>query len=88
MAPEARAILHAAAHDSDGFLAGELRRRRALDYPPFAGLIRVVCSAERADRARAAAEEIRLASEGSSAAVLGPGRACFACAGASAKRLS
>ena len=72
MAPEARSILHAAAHDSDGFLAGELRRRRALDYPPFAGLIRVVCSAERADRARAAAEEIRLALEGSSAAVLGP----------------
>ena len=27
---EARAILHAARHDSDGFLAGELERRRAL----------------------------------------------------------
>ncbi len=72
MAPEARSILHAAAHDSDGFLAGELRRRRALDYPPFAGLIRVVCAAEQAHRARAAAEEIRLALEGSSAGVLGP----------------
>ena len=31
IAPEARSIVHAAAHDSDGFLAGELERRRALD---------------------------------------------------------
>ncbi len=30
IAPEARAIVHAARHDSDGFLAGELERRRAL----------------------------------------------------------
>ena len=28
IAPEARAIVHAARHDSDGFLAGELERRR------------------------------------------------------------
>ena len=44
VAPEARAIVRAAAHDSDGFLAGELERRRALAYPPFSHLIRIVCS--------------------------------------------
>ncbi len=72
MAPQARSILHAAAHDSDGFLAGELQRRRALDYPPFASLIRVVCAAERTSRARAAAEAIRSALDGAPGSVLGP----------------
>ena len=38
-----------------GFLAGELERRAALGYPPFADLIRVVCSAEDGAPARAAA---------------------------------
>ena len=32
-------------HDSDGFLAEELRRREALRYPPFSHLIRIVTSA-------------------------------------------
>jgi primosomal protein N' (replication factor Y) (superfamily II helicase) len=72
MAPSARSILHAAAHDSDGFLAGELQRRRALDYPPFASLIRVVCAAEHASRARAAAEAIRSALDDTPGSVLGP----------------
>ncbi len=61
IAPDARAIRHAAAHDSEGFLAGELERRRALRYPPFAHLIRIVCSAPDAGPARAAAEELRSA---------------------------
>ena len=52
-APDAPAIVAAARHDTAGFVAGELERRRALDYPPFADLIRVVCSAEQpARRAR------------------------------------
>jgi primosomal protein N' (replication factor Y) (superfamily II helicase) len=59
IAPQARAIVHAARHDSDGFLAGELERRRALDYPPFSHLIRVVCSAEDARLAREAAIAVR-----------------------------
>ncbi len=59
IAPDARAIEHAARHDSDGFQAGELQRREALSYPPFSHLIRVVCSAERSDRARAAAAAVR-----------------------------
>ena len=55
IAPEARAIAYAARHDSDGFLASELERRRALGYPPFSHLIRIVCAAAEGDRAQAAA---------------------------------
>ena len=59
IAPEARSIVHAARHDSDGFLAGELERRRALGYPPFSHLIRTVCSAVEPHRAQAAASALR-----------------------------
>jgi primosomal protein N' (replication factor Y) (superfamily II helicase) len=59
IAPQARSILHAADHDSDGFLAGELERRSALAYPPFSHLIRIVCAAVEPDRARAAATAVR-----------------------------
>ncbi len=59
IAPEARAILAAARHDSHGFVHGELERRRALRYPPFSHLIRVVCSAETAQKARGAAAALR-----------------------------
>ena len=59
IAPEARSITHAARHDSDGFLHGELQRREALSYPPFSHLIRVVCSAEDPRPARAAAAAVR-----------------------------
>ena len=45
--PDAPSIAAAARHDADGFLKGELERRRALRYPPFADLIRVVTSARR-----------------------------------------
>jgi primosomal protein N' (replication factor Y) len=59
IAPEARAIVHAARHDSDGFVAGELERRRALSYPPFSHLIRIVLSAVEGPAALAAARELR-----------------------------
>ncbi len=59
IAPEARAITHAARHDSDGFLDGELERRAALSYPPFAHLVRIVCLATEAARAQSAADAIR-----------------------------
>jgi primosomal protein N' (replication factor Y) (superfamily II helicase) len=73
IAPDARSIVHAAQHDADGFIAGELERRRALRYPPYAHLIRVTCSAASAAHARAAAKAVRarLALEASEA-VLGP----------------
>jgi primosomal protein N' (replication factor Y) (superfamily II helicase) len=57
-APDAPAIEAAARHDTEGFLAGELERRRALRYPPFADLIRVVVSAVAADPVRAAAARV------------------------------
>ena len=76
IAPQARAIVHAARHDSDGFLAGELERRRALDYPPFSHLVRIVCSAEGAEAARAAASAVRRGLHGAERdagfSVLGP----------------
>jgi len=54
--PEARALRHAARHDAEGFVRGELERRQLLGYPPFARLVRVVCSApEAGPEARAAA---------------------------------
>jgi primosomal protein N' (replication factor Y) len=72
IAPQARSIVHAAAHDSDGFLAGELQRRRALGYPPFSSLIRIVCAAEESSRARAAADAVRAGLAGFGGSVLGP----------------
>ncbi len=54
--PDSRALRHAARHDAEGFVRGELERRRLLGYPPFTQLVRVVCSArERGPETRAAA---------------------------------
>jgi primosomal protein N' (replication factor Y) len=72
IAPDARAIQYAARHDSEGFLAGELERRRALRYPPFSHLIRVTCAAPEAPRARAAASAVRERLALADAEVLGP----------------
>ena len=77
LAPQARSIACAAAHDGDGFLAAELERRRALCYPPFSHLIKIVCSAVELARARAAAGELRATLAGGGlggpeADVLGP----------------
>jgi primosomal protein N' (replication factor Y) len=58
LAPEARAIEYAARHDSDGFIAGELDRRRALGYPPYSHLIRIVLAAEESRRALSAAQAV------------------------------
>ncbi len=59
IAPQARAITLASRHDSASFLTSELERRLALGYPPFSHLIRIVCSAERSEPARAAAAAVR-----------------------------
>jgi primosomal protein N' (replication factor Y) (superfamily II helicase) len=72
LSPDAPSIVSASRHDADGFLAGELERRRALTYPPFASLIRVTCSAEEAADAHAAAEAVRERIDAPGAAVLGP----------------
>jgi len=55
LAPDAPSILLAGRHDAATFLAGELERRRALSYPPFSTLIRIVCASQRPGAAQAAA---------------------------------
>ena len=77
MEPSARPIALAAQHDSETFVRGELRRRKALAYPPFATLIRVICASVDADAAygasRALAERINAARQRpDQLAVLGP----------------
>jgi primosomal protein N' (replication factor Y) len=72
LAPEARSIAFASRHDSDGFVADELGRRRALGYPPFTALIRVVCAAEDGELARAVADGLALELAPLGRAVLGP----------------
>jgi len=75
LAPDAPAIEAAARHDSPGFLAGELERRRALSYPPFSHLIRVEVGAAEPGPAERAAGEIRDLLDGSlppDAQALGP----------------
>ena len=75
LAPEAPAIRHAAMHDTAGFLATELERRRALGYPPFSHLVRLEFSAAEAGRAQETAELARSRLEGalpSDVQMLGP----------------
>jgi primosomal protein N' (replication factor Y) (superfamily II helicase) len=59
MTPDAGAIRHAAAHDAAGFVTAELERRRELDYPPFAHMIRIELSHPEAERVQKAAERLR-----------------------------
>ncbi len=59
LAPGASAIRHAAAHDTEGFLASELERRRVLRYPPFSHLVRLELTAPEAESAQGAAELAR-----------------------------
>ena len=84
LSPDAPSIVAASRHDADGFLAGELERRRALAYPPFASLIRVTCSAEEAGDANAAAEAVRERISAPAARWCSARRRCSACAAASA----
>jgi primosomal protein N' (replication factor Y) (superfamily II helicase) len=72
LAPSARSIAFASRHDSDGFIADELARRELLRYPPYASLIRVVCSAEHARDATAVATELHAGIQAPGTTVLGP----------------
>ena len=72
LAPAARPIRYAAHHDSDGFLADEIQRREALDYPPFASLIRIVCAAVEAPAAQVAAAWLAARIAPPQTTVLGP----------------
>jgi len=70
--PDTRALRHAAAHDSTGFVAGELERRRELAYPPFGHLIRVVCSSSDPGPELAAARAVGELVAAARVPVLGP----------------
>ena len=56
LAPGAPSIESASSHDARGFLEGEVERRRALDYPPFSDLVRLVFASEDEPRVVAVAE--------------------------------
>jgi primosomal protein N' (replication factor Y) len=68
--PDARPISHAARHDVEGFLAEELERRRALGYPPFSHLVRIVVSGPAFEPVVRALDEVKAGIRG--AELLGP----------------
>jgi primosomal protein N' (replication factor Y) (superfamily II helicase) len=71
--PDAEAIALAARHDVERFLAVELERRRALGYPPFRHLVRILVSGPEADAPLAVLHELRTRLEGApEAELLGP----------------
>jgi primosomal protein N' (replication factor Y) len=68
--PDSRAIELAARHDVSRFLAGELERRRALGYPPFRHLVRIVVAGPDPDTPLQALAELKQGLPGDD--VLGP----------------
>ena len=68
--PDARPIVYAARHDVGRFLVEELERRRALDYPPFAHLVRIVVTGPSLEPVVRALEEVKAGVKG--AELLGP----------------
>jgi primosomal protein N' (replication factor Y) len=68
--PEARPVVHAARHDVSRFLAEELERRRALEYPPFAHLVRIVVAGPAIEPVVRALDELKAGVKG--AELLGP----------------
>jgi primosomal protein N' (replication factor Y) (superfamily II helicase) len=61
LAPLAPSIAHAARHDAAGFLAEEIERRRALRYPPFSHLVRIVLRSEAEPRVEEVASKLAAA---------------------------
>jgi primosomal protein N' (replication factor Y) len=71
-APDHTAVVAAARLDVDGFADGELDRRRAFGYPPFAVLARLLVADADPVRAEARAAEAAAAVQGEGVEVLGP----------------
>jgi len=57
--PDSRAVSYAARHDVRGFLDTELERRRALGYPPYRHLVRIVVTGPDLADAMRALEELK-----------------------------
>src|SRR6478672_5424821 len=68
--PDSRTIAHAARHDVDRFLAEELDRREALDYPPASHLVRIVVAGPGIEPVVRALDELKAGIRG--AELLGP----------------
>ncbi|HVW88536.1 MAG TPA: primosomal protein N', partial [Gaiellaceae bacterium] len=68
--PDARPVAYAARHDVGRFLAEELERRKALDYPPFAHLVRIVVAGPALEPVVRALDELKAGIAG--AELLGP----------------
>jgi primosomal protein N' (replication factor Y) len=68
--PDSRTVAHAARHDVARFLTEELERRRALGYPPYGHLVRVVVSGPELEPVVRALEEVKGGVRG--AELLGP----------------
>jgi primosomal protein N' (replication factor Y) (superfamily II helicase) len=71
--PNHPAIVHAAAHDYDGFAASELAERRSANFPPFSRLVYLgVISRSRSQGLETAKRYAEIAREHMQAEVLGP----------------
>jgi primosomal protein N' (replication factor Y) len=72
LVPESRCLRHAASHDAPAFLEEEIARRRALRYPPFSRLAKVVTAARTEVAAERAAARVRAGLEATGMELLGP----------------
>jgi primosomal protein N' (replication factor Y) (superfamily II helicase) len=70
--PESRAVAFAARQDVEGFLSGELERRRELGYPPYRHLVRVLVSGPEREDAMRALDELADGLAGAPGELLGP----------------
>jgi primosomal protein N' (replication factor Y) len=70
--PESRAVSLAARHDVEGFLEGELARRKELGYPPFRHIVRVLVSGPDRDDVMRAGQELAEGLAGIPGDLLGP----------------
>ncbi|HEV8462763.1 MAG TPA: primosomal protein N' [Gaiellaceae bacterium] len=68
--PDSRPVAYAARHDVARFLAEELERRKALEYPPFAHLVRILVTGPEPESVTRALEELKAGIQG--AELLGP----------------
>jgi primosomal protein N' (replication factor Y) len=68
--PDSRPVAYAARHDVGRFLTEELERRKALDYPPFAHLVRIVVTGPELEPVVRALDELKAGIKG--ADLLGP----------------
>jgi primosomal protein N' (replication factor Y) len=70
--PESRAVALAARHDVEGFLTGELARRKELGYPPFRHIVRVLVAGPDRDDVMQAGRELAAGLEPVAGDLLGP----------------